>query len=188
MPPTPNRLADLTHLKSLSIMVPWISRKTDEPVPAERLALVPLGSVIASATATMPLLEKLFLELPTDEKGLAAVATHAKLEVLSIDLTEANDQSLALVGRLSGLKRLILRGEGKLSDQGLASIASLTALTELTLPGAGLTDSAFIHLADLTAIENLTLPNSKITGARLAAVRPLTRLSSSRSRRLVIRR
>jgi Leucine-rich repeat (LRR) protein len=170
-------LSHLTRLKSLRIRWPRVSGESDEPAPVDDAALVPLGSALARATAAMPDLRRISLDLPTDEKGLAAIAAHDKLEDVFIDRCEVNDQSLAILSNSLGLTKLTLGGEGKVSDQGLAPLATLTKLAHLQIPTAGLTDSAFAHLAGLTAIESLTLQGSKITGARLGVFCPLTRLS-----------
>jgi Leucine-rich repeat (LRR) protein len=170
-------LAGLTHLESLFV---WHPPSSDQNVPSlqDCREKVELFNAVGLATVAMPNLRALSLDQPLDEAGLAAIVSHDKLEELSLELTEVNDRSLELIGHLSALTQLTLAGESKLSDRGFADLARLAALSELSLPAAGITDAAIPHLAGLTRLESLDLQQSEITGATFAALAPLTELKS----------
>jgi Leucine-rich repeat (LRR) protein len=165
-------LGQLTHLKELWISQHPVKTPASSP-PGDATAR---GDAIALAAAKALGLQKLALSTTMSESGLKAIVALPHLQSLMIQLAEVDDQSLALVSRLAGLRTLRLYGTGKLSDQGLAHLGKMTQLTELSLPGAGLTDEGLAHLAGLTALKELVLSGSNITGTGLAALDQLKEL------------
>ena len=166
-------LAGLTHLVSMSVESnESVGYRLDRVGQAQlqkiRLHKVPLGDALANVAGRMPHLQTVNLQAPLSNQGLAALVENQGLQSIALDLVEVDDRSLALVGRLTGLQRLVLRGPGKLSDAGLAPLAKLTHLALLELPAEGLTDRGLAHLAPLNAIEDLNLSGGKITGTGLA--------------------
>ena len=164
-------LARLVRLRDLTIWPrPPIgddARPADWSTAANRDQL-PWGDAIARVAARLPELQTLRLEMPIRHEALQALVESGNLLSLSLELDEVNDESLALVGRLTRLRHLHLRGRGKLSDAGLAHLGNLTGLIEVQLPGAGITDGGLLLLAGLDALHSLGLPGSEITGSALA--------------------
>jgi hypothetical protein len=116
-----------------------------------------------------------------DHKSLTALARSATLEDLHVGVAQLDDQSLELVSGVASLRKLTLgppSPAGKISDRGLAHLKKATGLVALSLPvSKEVTDAGLAQLAGLTALEELTLSDSAITGTGLAALRPLTKLT-----------
>ena len=167
-------LARFRNLEKLAVtctktsLPPWL--------PVE----VSVGDAIARIAGEMPTLRSLYIGIgtPVGEKGLEAIAKLKGLEDLRVELTEVDDQSIAPIGRLAGLRTLWVGGGGKLSDAGLAQLKELSLLTILTLPGNGLTDAALSRLAPLTSLRRFKLRGGRFTDDGLAALEPLKRLSA----------
>ncbi|HEY1786166.1 MAG TPA: hypothetical protein VGG30_11475, partial [Pirellulales bacterium] len=169
-------LAKLIHLQELSVEKERADNGLSKRSPETRLAEVPIGNAIARAAGQMPTLQTLLIDAAIDHEGLELVVAAKQLQSLTVEPAEVDDRALKLAAGLPGLKRLRLFGEGKLTDQGLAHLASVTALVELRLPGAGITDAAMTHLAGLTALEELGLQGANITTAGLASLDRLGQL------------
>jgi Leucine-rich repeat (LRR) protein len=172
-------LARLTHLETLRIGSIGAERSEDER--ADRLREVPLGNAVGRVAGRLPNLRILGVGTTgtaMDNNGLAALVAPGKLQDLRLELVDVDDQSLKLVSQLSGLRRLRIVGEGKLSDVGLAHLGKLTQLVGLNLPAAGLTDAGLSQLAPLATIEELDLAGGEITGAGLAALGRWTALKT----------
>ena len=63
-----------------------------------------------------------------------------------------------------------MRGEGKIDDAGIASLASLEHLTSLDLTNTKITDAGLEMLATQKNLSNLELRRTSVTAAGIAAL------------------
>jgi beta-lactamase regulating signal transducer with metallopeptidase domain/thiol-disulfide isomerase/thioredoxin len=121
----------------------------------------------------------------TDLSFLAELPTDA-IDWLQLEGTDLNDEGLAYVGRLTGLRRLILE-ETRITDAGVKHLAGLDRLQAISFSafdvdrdGFGIGDDALATIAILPALESIDLRRTKVTDdgmARLAAVKSLRSVS-----------
>ena len=166
-------LAQLTRLQRLTIGPSLAERKA-----ADRQEEIPMGDAIARLAGALPTLQVLDVGMLMSPQGLAAIAGAERLQALQAEISQVDHASITALGRLSRLRVLRLSGEGRLSDAGLAPLEQLRLLTDLDLPGQGLTDAAMLHLAPLSDLKSLKLAGGQFTGSGLAALQPLKRLWS----------
>jgi hypothetical protein len=116
----------------------------------------------------------LFVE-PAEFRFLAPLTGLTKLHLGEND--GATDEALAHVGKLSGLKVLIL-WDAPVTDAGLKHLAGLRELTDLDLAFATkLTTAALPHVVALPKLERLNLAGTKVDDvSALTAARALTEL------------
>jgi hypothetical protein len=127
-------------------------------------------------------LERLeFLELggPTDE-NLRQIAGFRQLRGLRIGSCEFTDSGLQHIGKLVGLRDLILNCNGgmepKITDHGLQYLRGLPHLERLSLFNTRITDAGLAHLSALSQLRELDLSCTDITDAGLQSLRMLTQL------------
>jgi internalin A len=100
--------------------------------------------------------------------------------------SEADDATIAQVGRLTRLQQLVhdqssfdcIFSSSTLSDAGLARLKALTSLVSLHLTDTQITDAGLVHLEGLTKLSYLNLRGARITGTGLAHLKGLNKLSS----------
>ena len=73
-----------------------------------------------------------------------------------------DDDDLALIGRLKGLKVLYLL-HGRVTDDGLVHLRGLSDLKELCLSGNNVTNTGLVHLRGLTQMKRLDLMRTSVT-------------------------
>lgn len=90
---------------------------------------------------------------------------------------DANDRSLALAGRLPGLRSLVLVAtpNDQLTGNGLAAISRLPNLQLLSIAGDRVTDAGMVPISQISSLRTLVL-NCNITDAGLEALSPLQNL------------
>lgn len=116
--------------------------------------------------------------LPLGEEDWGRLASSKSLEVLGIEKSGLNDQSLKSLTGLHNLRRLRIAG-CPIADSGLVEIAKLTNLEELEIRGAPVTDDGLKHLVKLSKLRKLHLEDcDKLTEAGLALISPLKDLES----------
>ncbi len=112
----------------------------------------------------------------TDD-GLAPLAAHPALELLSISGNRITDGALTYVGQMSRLRTLVLNGN--ITDAGLEPLAALTDLELLDLTQSRITDAGVAHLAHFPRLTTLVLNGTRITSAavpEIAQIKTLERL------------
>lgn len=116
----------------------------------------------------------LFVE-PAEFRHLAPLTGLTKLHLGEND--GATDEALAHVGKLTGLKALVL-WDAPVTDAGLKHLTGLRELTDLDLAFATrLTTKALPHVAALPKLERLNIAGTKVDDvSALAAVGTLTEL------------
>jgi internalin A len=101
---------------------------------------------------------------------------HVTIAWLSPPLNATN-ATLAAVGRLTRLERLVLIGTSA-DDAGLAHLKGLAKLSSLNLGFTQVTDAGLAHLKGLNNLSILTLRGTNVTDAGLAHLKGLGKLSS----------
>jgi Leucine-rich repeat (LRR) protein len=109
------------------------------------------------------------------DAGLAHLAGHSQLKVLSLAGSSVTDAGLLHLRTLTGLEDLSLDGLA-ISDSGIESIARNVRLKRLSLRNTKLTDAGLLHLVRLTHLEELFLDNVDVTDKGVAHLAPLTNL------------
>ncbi|MBI2825595.1 MAG: hypothetical protein HYX69_13005 [Planctomycetia bacterium] len=156
-------IASMSGLQSLSLSRNWSGRD----IPKDTAP----GDTLLHIAARLPQLQMLAINgIATSDDGLAAIPPERDLRGLTLYPTRVSDRTLQLAGRFPKLQHLALAGEGTITDDGLKSLAHLTRLKRLRLPGRGVTDAGLQHLAPLAALETLSLPSANVTGDGLAAL------------------
>lgn len=108
------------------------------------------------------------------------VTDQQRTEVAALDLTRQRDFSdagMALVARLTRLQDLTLEGT-PISDIGIAHLFDLTSLHSLNLAFTRVTDGGLLHLKNVLSLESLSLAYTKVKDKGLENVRTLTALRS----------
>ncbi len=100
--------------------------------------------------------------------ALACLAGLDGLRELQLQRANISDEGAAALGRLSGLEVLVLRGEARLSDEGLKHLHALTKLKRLVLDGTHITDDGLPLLAAFSELEILRLDSRWITDRGVA--------------------
>ena len=152
--------------------------------------------------ARLPMLKRVDLDFVEITPALLRPLAGAKgLNQLLFDFAPVSDESLAEVGRVTGLTYLSMRGKkNPLTDAGLEPLARLTKLTHLDLQqsdvagpglkhvgglkdlyylgldGSRIDDAGLVHLAKLTALREVSLTESRVTGQGLGALSATKRL------------
>jgi protocatechuate 3,4-dioxygenase beta subunit len=111
------------------------------------------------------------------DAGVEHLASLTNLREFNFSNGQLGDGSLAVFGRLSGLRGLNLQGN-TFSDDGLKQLAGLKQLRSLWIGmnRARLTDAGVRHLAGLTTLEQLDLQRAEVTDAGVAALKDLKQL------------
>jgi hypothetical protein len=127
---------------------------------------------------------------PALKKAVEAVnATGASLMPVSADAKEYrftalnvakefSDSGLASLAPLADKISSIDLARSKVTDAGLAALATMKNLKEIHLEGTGVGDSGLDHLKSLTSLEYLNLYNTKVTDAGVQKLEGLTKLKS----------
>lgn len=102
---------------------------------------------------------------------LAKLAKLPGLKELYLRDTQATDEGLAEIGKMTDLEVLYIWDGRAVTDGGIARLARLSKLKRVHLSGSGLTDEGLVMLSDLPAIEELSLQQNRVTDAGLAGLR-----------------
>lgn len=120
--------------------------------------------------------EEALKKTPLGDEILRAASALPKLEVLIVTGIGVSDAGLtALKG--PQLHNLWL-GQINVTDRGLATLATLKDLRNLTLSGKGPTDDSLRHFSDLAALEFLRIDHCEVQGNGLAALAKLDHLKA----------
>ena len=92
------------------------------------------------------------------DEALAIVGTLSNLEELMvIDASRVTDAGVAHLATRLKLKRLLLLGDAALTDDSLAALGSMRSLEALQLDGSRVTDLGLVHLRAMTSLRMLGL-------------------------------
>jgi hypothetical protein len=91
---------------------------------------------------------------------------------------EFSDSGLASLAPLADKISSIDLARSKVTDAGLAALATMKNLEEIHLEGTGIGDSGLDHLKSLASLEYLNLYNTKVTDAGVQKLEGLTKLKS----------
>lgn len=122
-------------------------------------------------------LEKLLVRYDINDAGISHLAqlrnlTHLEATYTSSSLTgnrneyrDIHNNSMDIIGRLSGLEILRLHYSKSVTDAGLEKLKRLTNLKELDLTQWGITDNGLNSLSGMSKLEVLNLTATAITDA-----------------------
>ena len=95
------------------------------------------------------------------------VETLKRVGDLHLKVDQANDQTMALIGKLINLQGISLSNT-KITDQGLAHLKELKNLEVIYLGGTRITDQGLAHLKELKNLQAIWLSGTNITDQGLA--------------------
>ncbi|KAK9917700.1 hypothetical protein WJX75_007317 [Coccomyxa subellipsoidea] len=113
---------------------------------------------------------------PVSDRGLQHISELTNLEDVNLSDTAITDQGMLAIAPLKGMQRLNLSYTAGVGDLGLATVARLTAMTELHLDGRSFTDIGLRTIAPLTRLRHLDLFGARITDAGCVHLRPFRQL------------
>jgi hypothetical protein len=99
---------------------------------------------------------------PFDAAFFEHLSHIAAMESLNIISTQANDEWIAPLGRLTNLKKLIFVNNGKLTDTGLEHLAGLSKLEQFSYVGTGMKGHAFAKFEGWTKLTRCSFRGSSI--------------------------
>lgn len=99
----------------------------------------------------------------------------ASATVVRLAGTDAADEDLIAVGRMTELKMLDLR-DTRVTDEGLRHLSGLKQLEILVLTGTTVSDQGLEQLTAMPALKVLCLDETRVTSAGLSLLRGLTQL------------
>ena len=99
---------------------------------------------------------------PYDAAFFEHVSHIAALESLNIISTQANDEWIAPLGKLTNLKKLVFVNNGKLTDTGLEHLAGLSKLEQFSYVGTGMKGHAFAKFEGWTKLTRTSFRGSSI--------------------------
>ncbi len=109
-----------------------------------------------------------------DDEGLEAVARLPALNTLDLEPANVTDAGFAA---LAGTKVRILRaGRTRITDKGVAKLAAISGLAELSLASTGITDAVVAHLKALPALRVVDVRGTQLSRGALAALKALPRV------------
>ncbi len=124
---------------------------------------------VARGTVAVRDTEDVWLQVTDEERDLRPLAAlrPSSLWGLSLDYS-IDDNALGHVVGLGGLRRLYLAYNNTITDAGLARLAALPLLADVSLSSASLTDADLVHLRRLTRLRSLYLHGPRVSVAALA--------------------
>jgi beta-lactamase regulating signal transducer with metallopeptidase domain/Leucine-rich repeat (LRR) protein len=117
-------------------------------------------------------------DTPIGDRGMVHLRNLKSLQALYLPTNRISNRGLAQLTGLPVLKELHLASQERVTDAGLAHVAKIQSLEQLSIGGPRITDTGMSHLAKLTGLENLSLSNCRVSDAGLAELRPLKSLRS----------
>jgi hypothetical protein len=107
---------------------------------------------------------------------LARVARLPGLRSLLLKESQATDEGMRHIGRMTGLEELFIWDASSVTDAGVAYLAGLKDLKNIHISHSNLTDASLALLSRLPAIETLSLQQNHFTDAGLARLTGRERL------------
>lgn len=104
------------------------------------------------------------------------VETLKQVGDLKLEIDNADDATMALIGQLTNIKEFVIFGSPQVTDTGLAHISGLTNLQFLNLFNAKITDNGLAHLSGLKNLKVLNLGQTRVSDAGLAHLSGLINL------------
>jgi hypothetical protein len=154
--------------------------------PGNQLQGLPVDlSTLPAPTVPFALfLDTMMVKDSLTDAGMRDIARFKTLQYLSISSAlnlgglQISDAGLKPLGKLQGLRYLILNGQTKVRDAGMKDLAQLKNLRILGLTGTGVTDAGLKELAGLENLEALHLGWTRVTDAGLKELSGMKSLKS----------
>lgn len=112
---------------------------------------------------------------------LARVARLPGLRSLLLKESQATDEGMRHIGRMTGLEELFIWDARSVTDAGVGHLAGLKNLKNIHISHSNLTDASLALLSRLPAIESLSLQQNHFSDAGLARLTGKERLRGSTS-------
>jgi len=110
------------------------------------------------------------------DEVLARVSRLPGLKVLLLKETQATDEGLRHIGRMTGLEELFIWDARSVTDAGISHLAGLKSLKNIHISRSNLTDASLALLSSLPSIETLSLQQNRFTDEGLARLTGKDRL------------
>ncbi|PQO37197.1 hypothetical protein DTL21_04395 [Bremerella cremea] len=94
------------------------------------------------------------------------------------DIIPIDDQAIEIISKLPALKSLVINAAGKVSSQGLNSLAEESQLENLTLNCCGITDDHMIKIGAMSFLKHLSLDYNPISHQGLKELTHLRELQT----------
>jgi hypothetical protein len=107
---------------------------------------------------------------------LARLKGMTSLRVLLLKETQATDEGLRHIGKLTGLEKLFIWDARGVTDAGVAHLADLKNLKNVHINNSNLTDEGLAALSQLPRVETLSLQGNRFSDAGLARLAGAERL------------
>lgn len=120
-------------------------------------------------------------DLQLHEKEFEYITGLSSLQILKLKRTNANDDHVKLVAKLSSLRRLNL-GETRITNHALEQVGQIRGLESLHLDDTQIGDEGLKYLAELESLQSLDLSGTEITDSGLAHIAKLSGLLRLRLR------
>lgn len=159
----------------------WGRRSRGPVVPltaerAERIAaLKKAGAMLQSRGGQVARLQ--FTGPEVTDKHMKLLAGLSGTRSLIISAENVTPEGLASLASMTGLVELTLRGTPKVNDLVLAHVRGMPKLTLLNLYGTAITDAGMPFLAGLKALRTLDLEKTALTDKGIASLSGLTSLT-----------
>ncbi|MHB8903412.1 MAG: leucine-rich repeat domain-containing protein [Thermoguttaceae bacterium] len=151
----------------------WLGEVTDEwvaylgSVGTLRRLTIPKADIVDDDLMYLSHLTNLEELVLTDcsrvtSDGLAHLSGLTKMTILSLSGTSVEDAGMRHIGRMSGLKWLMLTNT-KISDEGLAYLRDCVQLEILSIAFTNVTDAGLAHIARMKNLAELDLVGTEIT-------------------------
>jgi len=126
------------------------------------------GERVARGAVLIRDTEDVWLQVNDEERDLRPLAAlrPASLWGLSLDYS-IDDAALGHMVGLGGLRRLYLAYDNTMTDAGLARLAALPMLADVSLSSPYLTDAGLVHLRRLTWLRSLYVRGERVSVAAL---------------------
>jgi len=108
---------------------------------------------------------------PRFDRNLAYISDLTELEEIDFKDSIIGDAGLAQLRNMKKLKKLDLFSNpstGRITDQGIAHLKSLTALQEVRLPSQCLTETGIVHLAEMDSLRKVNVWSNHLTNKDIA--------------------
>ena len=141
-------------------------------VPGEQLVITSRGLTALSSMAGLHTLQLSSSRI----EDLSSIRGLKNLRTLSLPNASITDEGLAPIAGLSNLDDLVISGNPRLGDAGMAHLSSLTKLRSLSIVGTAVSDAGLPAIARITSLRSLYLGKTRVTDAGLASLAGLKNL------------
>lgn len=183
-------LQSLTFMECFAVSDAGLASVDNQPdLKTLTIANVTFGDegLLALASENLTSLTKLSLtNLPVTDTGMGFLKAIPNCEELELFGLAIEDQGLASMAELSAIRRLNLQSCGRVNGDGLGHLAALANLRELNLQGTILSTEGLEQLGHLSQLEHVRLDPANLTDDGLSQLTKLSGLKQLEIREVEI--